>query len=163
MTKSEKSDPKSWYLIIPIGFLYPLFFSKLFDTMWNKEDLEKKLQQEHRNIIQYKENQPRYYEEPREKLKFENDKFAFMMLIGVIGMASGMYLTKNIRTSIVGLSLATGGLLSILYSSVVNWNRIADYKKTGVIGLTMAILLLIAYKIMKNYSVEKPDYVIRLI
>ena len=95
---------------------------------------------------------------PYEKIKLErsqHDKIVFIVAViaGVIAVVVGLLLNKDtISTGIV-----SGGVLLLLYGTIRYWRYANNILKFILLGITLAILIWIAYKRLDQLKQEKTD------
>jgi hypothetical protein len=151
---------QSLYIIIPIALLYPLFFSKLFDLLFDANSINTMCD----GLLDTKNyNAFNDCTKKRKDLKtnFNNDKYSFMLLSGLGGIVLGMYIAKYNNISTAGYAISTGGLMSIIMYTISNWYNMTDATKLGIIGLSIIILLYSSYKMVAHYSGTQMDITIR--
>jgi len=126
-------DKQLIYLTILVVIVYPLFFSKVYEILFDDNDCSRK------NI----------------KHDYHNNKFTFMILIGVAGIITGALLFKYANINIISSGMILGGILTIIMYTIYNWHNIAELKKVIITGCTIVTLLYVSYRsTLKHYNVN---------
>ena len=141
---------KFLYFLLPLTLLYPLFFSKLYDLSFAKENIKCKIDYTNFNdpvIIKQKD----ICLEKEETIRTQNNdnKYVFMIVIGILSIICGLFISQSYSNlNNIGISIATAGLFQTVLYTIYNWSNINDLSKLFVTGLAIIILF---YSSSKTY------------
>ena len=78
----------------------------------------------------------------------KHDKVVFIVaiIIGILGVITGVILKKDI----VSTGITAGSQLLILYGTIRYWQHANDTLKFILLGIALAVLILLAYKKLKD-------------
>ena len=81
-----------------------------------------------------------------EEEQSKHDKVVFIssIIIGLLAVIGGVLLRKEV----VGTGILTGGILVLLYGTIRYWRHADDLLKFILLGIALAVLIFIAYKII---------------
>lgn len=120
--------------ILSISILYPYFFSKFADIIFNKKDIDTKY---YKNFsfgrYDFNEKNKQAYDD------FNTKKYVLMIVVGIAGIIAGTHYANTNRDG--GAGIALGGLFSLIYYTLYNWMNINEYIKLLISGGSLAILL----------------------
>jgi hypothetical protein len=104
---------------VPLGILYDIFCQKLSDIVFASYGPEEKYQ----------------------------NSLTLMFLLGILGIIIAQTLiTKNgYKYRVTRQGLVIGGIILIIYSSLINWDKMTDYTKLFVIGIAIGALLIYSF------------------
>lgn len=78
--------------------------------------------------------------------KHNQDKFMYMIFLGLFSMFSGAYLARYCDDYLVaGSGVSFGGSLLIVYYTFLNWNRLNLNAKIGI--FTLSLVALVTYSV----------------
>ena len=80
-------------------------------------------------------------------LMAKHDKIVFIVaiVVGILAIITGIILKKDV----IGTGILSGGILLILYGTLRYWRHADEVLKFVLLGITLAILVWIAYKKLK--------------
>ena len=130
----------NFFIIIPASIVYPLFFSKFYDLVIS-DNITKK-----------------YMLNNEEKT---NNKYAFMLIVGILGIAIGLYFAKKKYIPVLSYSIIAGGIITIVSHTMYNWNNISSRKKLVITVLSIVILLHSCYRMIFSCCGIKKDVIIK--
>lgn len=120
----------SVYCVV-IAVLYAFFVSYLFNKLLGENLVN-------RNC--YVNLKPEEITECNNKVTaFDEKKFSFMVIIGVLSVLVGTYMaTSNPKYGIAGWGISSGGLLLVVYYILINWWRLDTNLKLLILGSSLA-------------------------
>ena len=82
-----------------------------------------------------------------ELITAQHDKIVFIVaiIVGILAVITGIILKKDV----IGTGILSGGILLILYGTLRYWRHADEILKFVLLGITLAILIWIAYKKLK--------------
>jgi hypothetical protein len=131
-------DMSQCYIHITIAFVYVFFLALLVDRILDYDSVEK--------ICNFTGITEQVYLDKRKmcdksRKDYEERKFTYMIMIGVISIFGGALLTKIDKTYTTGgWSVSTGGMMLVIYYTIMNWNSLDKNLQVIVLGTTFAVL-----------------------
>lgn len=141
---------KDYYFIIPIALLYGVFFSHLVNVVRGYKDLNRynSVYQIQNQANRNKEQED--WEKRQEQIKKQDsEKYNIMMVIGLIGIITGVMMHKRKDIQIAGAGIAAGGVLTMIYYILYNWVNMDDKNRLFVSGSVLVALIYASFSIFK--------------
>lgn len=121
----------SFSFCLAIAFLYAFFVSYLFNKILGEQFANKSCY-----MLDKKEDIAAC---DAQVLAFNEKKFSFMIIIGVLSILVGTYAaSSNPRYGVAGWGVSTGGLLLVIYYVIMNWWRLDTNLKLVILGSSLA-------------------------
>lgn len=122
-----------YYLVI--SFVYAAFLCVLVNRMLNNEGIEQHCSE--KNMPQFGSDEYMTKKTKCEKLRkqFSNKKFVYLVVLGIISIVGGVSVAHTCPEYCTGGSgVAVGGLLVVVYETLVNWTELRDDVKIIMLG-----------------------------
>lgn len=132
---------------ISIAVLYPMFFSKIIDTMYDDKNVRDMCQINitKKDDVNYDELEKCQDSKTTKLKEITTAKFVTYLVVGTFALVLSYVLSK--RSLVLGFSFA--GLLSIFWGSYIHWDNMRDITKSGMLGLTLLALIAMPF-ILQN-------------
>ena len=136
---SDGYETTDYFTYLTIGFVYVFFLSLLVDRYLKYDQVEKVC-----DISTVQTNEQ--YKTRMASCKKANDehnkkKFMYMVVLGVVSILGGSYMTqRDPKYAIGGCGVTLGGMFSVIYYTIYNWSTINKDVRIILIGLAFALL-----------------------
>jgi hypothetical protein len=121
---SNDKNTTSFYIYIVTAFVYAFFIANLVERLLNYDHVEKVCKN---NDVLTCINTEK---------AFNNKKFIYMMILGILSVFGGAYISlvsPEFKTG--GCEVCTGGILLLIYYISINWGNINKNMQVGALGI----------------------------
>jgi hypothetical protein len=141
VSRSSSVSNFDYMIYVTIGIIYAVFISLLVDRSLNYDKVENTCDQiynkSYRNNLDTSDDPKSECNKVTED--FHSRKYLAMIVVGVLSVFGGAYLgASNPMYATGGYGVALGGLYSIIFYTMYNWQNIDKDMKVVVLGLTLA-------------------------
>lgn len=124
----------NYYIAVPIALLYPFFFNKLANVVFDMESANKNCWD-----LPYKSAQGKACREERTEAlaQVNTKKFVLLIIVGVLGLILSNYLSYSSSQ----MGIAVGSILTIATAVFMNWSNFNEVMKLAITGAAIIVLL----------------------
>jgi len=131
-------DSASYYIYMTIAFVYVFFMSLLVDRLLDYDRIDKMCSF---TGLVGSDYATRLVACNQAKKDYEVKKFTYMIMIGVLSIFGGTVLASTDKKYATGgWGISTGGIMLVIYYTIVNWSLLDKNVQIGVLGTTLIAL-----------------------
>jgi uncharacterized membrane protein len=138
------SSNAEYLVYVTIGIVYVTLVSLLIDRVLGYDKIESDCKYRfmpNMTLEQQEEEEGRRGHCEGRRNEYQDKRFSHMMIVGVISLLVGGYVTTlDGSYNVAGAGVALGGVFGIIYTSVSNWHRITTDLKIFMLAASLVTL-----------------------
>jgi hypothetical protein len=133
------TDSAEYFMYVTIAIVYVTLLMMVIDRVMGFDVMDKRI-----------DNEEDFIRKDVLRKELDDKKFMYQVAAGAISLLGGSYVVATSNNyDTFGLGVGLGGLFTVIYTTIGNWDRFGSNTKIGVLGAT---LLALGYGSSKMYG-----------